>query len=174
MTPRVNLAAKDVFPVGSQRPAVVKWTKFRVACVKRSEAANSMPAGATDLWAAFMQKERAILKETGHRVGELIVAPYQQRLTCGEVAKRRYEITRAASESERQFREATTLADHERQMQAQQLAQRQYQEEFDRYEVPAPAANMARVTPASPDAGCHGVGSGEWSGLLEDIYLGAA
>jgi hypothetical protein len=125
--PAFAVAANDSFPSDAEKPAIAKWAKLREGCGKRGEAANPIPAGATALQASFMQKDRAILKEAGNRVGELMVALYQQKLTYGEFAKKRYEITRAAAESERQFREATALADLNRQQQAQQLAQQQFQ-----------------------------------------------
>ena len=66
-------------------------------------------------------------KEAAARVGQLIVALYQQKLTFGEFAQKRYEITREAASAEQEFRRSTQLADQQRQMQAQQLAQQQFQ-----------------------------------------------
>lgn len=125
--PPFEIAANDAFPSDAERPAIAKWATVRENCIKRSEAANPIAADATALQATFLQKDRAFFTEANNRIGEMIVALYQQKLTYGEFAKKRYEITRDAAEAERQFREAALLADLARQQQAQQLAQQQFQ-----------------------------------------------
>ena len=72
------------------------------------------------------QQDRSFLVSAGAKVGELIVALYQQKLTYGEFARKRYEISRDAAEAERQYRESRQTSDQQRQLQLQQLAQQQY------------------------------------------------
>jgi hypothetical protein len=75
---------------------------------------------------AFLQQDHSFGREEGARVGELVVALYQQKLTYGEFAHKRYEITRDANSAELAFRQSELNADRQRQVQAQQLAQQQF------------------------------------------------
>ena len=59
-------------------------------------------------------------------VNKLIVALYQQKMTYGEFAQRRYEIGREGAKAENDFRRSVLLADREHQEKAQQAAQDQY------------------------------------------------
>lgn len=121
--PPCEIASNDTFPTDSERPVIAKWATIREDCIRRAEAAASAPVG-TPLQVAFAQRDRAFGKETIGRVSELIVSLYQQKLTYGEFAQKRYEISRDAAAAERQLRQAALIADQQRQMQAQQLAQR--------------------------------------------------
>ena len=125
--PPFEIAVNDTFPNEVEYIAIAKWAMLREECDKRFDAVSTIPPTATPLQVAFLQRDRAFSKEAGARVGDLIVALYQQRLTYGEFAKKRYEITRDAAAAERQFREATLLADQGRQVQAQQMAQQMFQ-----------------------------------------------
>lgn len=125
--PPFEIASNDTFPTESDRPVIAKWATIRDECIKRSEAVSNIQPSATPLQVAFLQQDRAFGKELGGRVGELIVALYQQKLTYGEFAQKRYQISREAAAAERQFRQTTLIADQQRQMQVQQLAQQQFQ-----------------------------------------------
>jgi hypothetical protein len=125
--PPFEIASNDTFPTESERQAIATWATTRDQCIKRARAAATMPPSATPLQVAVIQQDRSFEQEAGGRVGELIVALYQVKLTYGEFAQRRYEIGRDAAAAERQFRAATLIADRERQVQAQQLAQQQFQ-----------------------------------------------
>jgi hypothetical protein len=125
--PAFEIASNDTFPTESDRPAIARWAMIRDECIKRNDAASNIPPSATPLQLAFLQQDRAFGKEASGRVSQLIVALYQQKLTYGEFAQKRYEISREAAVAERQFRQATLLADQQRQVQAQQLAQQQFQ-----------------------------------------------
>ena len=125
--PPFEIAANDTFPTEAERAVIAKWATLRDTCIKRIDAVSSIPPSATPLQVAFLQKDRSFNKEAGARISDLIVSLYQQKLTYGEFAKKRYEITRDAAAAERQFRESTLIADQERQTQAQLLAQQQFQ-----------------------------------------------
>ncbi|WP_124529491.1 hypothetical protein [Burkholderia sp. Bp8991] len=70
--------------------------------------------------------------EAEAKVSELVVALYQQKLTYGEFAQRRYAISTAAASAARQYREARLLQDEDRQLQAQQLANQQLENSHER------------------------------------------
>jgi len=124
--PPFEIATNDSFPTSAERVAIGKWASLRDECVRRSRAVLTMPPAATGMQVAFIQQQRAFFLESGARVGELIVALYQQKLTYGEFAHKRYEITRDASATELAFRQSTLDRDQQRQMQAQQIAQQQF------------------------------------------------
>jgi hypothetical protein len=48
------------------------------------------------------------------------------KLTYGEFAQRRYEISKAATSAQRQYRETKLIEDQQRQIQAQQAANEQF------------------------------------------------
>ncbi|HJU21835.1 MAG TPA: hypothetical protein VJ891_04940 [Casimicrobiaceae bacterium] len=72
-----------------------------------------------------MLQDRAFFKDAYARVGDLIVALYQQKLTYAEFAQKRYEVTRNANAVERLFRQSAALQDEQRRVDAQHMAQRQ-------------------------------------------------
>jgi hypothetical protein len=121
------IATNDSFPTQEERKVIAKWATLREECVKRSNSAFSMPPSATALQVTQIQQDRAFGIAASARVGDLTVSLYQQKLTYGEFAKKRYEITRDAAEAERQFRQSAQLGDQQQRMQAQQLVQQQYQ-----------------------------------------------
>ena len=125
--PPFEIASNDTFPNEVEHVAIMKWAKLRDDCMRRAEAAAIIPASSTAMQVAFIQQDRSFAKEAGGRVTGLIVALYQQKLTYGEFAQKRYEITRDAMAAERQFRQATLIADQQRKLQAEQLAQQQFQ-----------------------------------------------
>jgi hypothetical protein len=121
------IATNDAFPTQEERGVIAKWATLREECVKRGTAAFSMPPSATALQVTQIQQDRSFGQAVSARVGDLIVSLYQQKLTYGEFAKKRYEITRDAAEAERQYRQSTQLADQQQRMQAQQLAEQRFQ-----------------------------------------------
>jgi hypothetical protein len=120
------IATIDAFPTQEERVAIAKWATLREDCVKRGNAAFSMPSSATPLQVTEIQQDRSFVQAASAKIGDLIVALYQQKLTYGEFAKERYEITRDAAEAERQYRQSMQMADQQQRMQAQQLAQQQF------------------------------------------------
>jgi hypothetical protein len=120
------IATNDTFPTQEERAAISKWATLREECVARQNAAFSLPPTATPLQATQLQQDRSFFQSAAAGVGDLIVALYQQKLTYGEFARKRYEITRDAAEAERQYRESKQSADQQQQLQIQQFAQQQY------------------------------------------------
>ncbi len=88
-----------------------------------------------------IQQDRSFGQAASAKVGDLIVALYQEKLTYGEFARKRYEITRDAADAERQYRQSTQLADQQQRMQAQQLAQQQFANSLAAWSTYMQAAN---------------------------------
>jgi len=125
--PPFEISSNDTFPTELERPVIAKWATMREVCAKRSDDAIKILPSYTPLQVTYIQQEKAFGEQTGARVGELIVALYQLKLTYGEFAQKRYEITHDIAGAENQFRQSALIADQQRQMQAQQLAQQQVQ-----------------------------------------------
>lgn len=124
--PPFQYASLDAFPTAAERPLIAKWAKLRDACVERERAVTVVPPNASSLEGAFIRQEVAFTTGAEARVSELVVAVYQQKLTYGEFAQRRYAIGKAAVDANRQYREARLIQDQERQLQAQHLASEQF------------------------------------------------
>lgn len=133
--PPFEIATNDTFPTAEDKKAIAKWATLREACVKHLDAANPISPTETPLQVTFIQKDRAFIKEAENKIGELIVSLYQQKLTYGEFGKKRYEISKEAGTAERQFRESTLLADAGRRMEAQSLAQQQFQNNLNAWVI---------------------------------------
>ena len=124
--PPFAIASNDAFPTAAERVAISKWATLREECIRRGEELATIPPAASALQAAYIEQERSFRREVSASVGSLIVALYQDKLTYGEFALKRYEIGRDGSAAELAFRQATLEHDQQRQMQAQQLAQQEF------------------------------------------------
>lgn len=125
--PPFEILSNDAFPTAAELPVIAKWAALRDECYKRWQASASYPPSANPLQVAFVQKLKTFGDATGAAVSELTVSLHKQKLTYGEFARKRYDITKAIAEAERQYRETTLLADYQRQIEAQTLAQQQLQ-----------------------------------------------
>jgi len=120
------IATNDAFPTQEEKAAIARWATLREQCIASANAAFSVPPSSNPLQVTQIQQDRSFQQSATAGVGDLIVALYQQKLTYGEFARKRYEITRDAADAERRYRESTQLADQQQRMQAQQLAQQQF------------------------------------------------
>lgn len=142
--PPFAIASNDSFPTSEDRPLIAKWATVRDNCIKRQTTIQ--PPSSNALQAALVQEDRSFATEVSGRISELIVALYEGKLTYGEFAQKRYEIGRDGAAAERQFRAAALAADHERQLQEQQLAQQQFQNNLLAW-----SAYMQAVNARQPD-----------------------
>ncbi|WP_126223619.1 hypothetical protein [Burkholderia ambifaria] len=124
--PPFQYASLDSFPTTAERPLIAKWAKLRDACIAREHAVSLVPPNATPLDESFIRHEASFGSEAEGKVSELVVALYQQKVTYGEFAQRRYAIGKAAVDAARQYREARLVENQERQLQAQQIANQQF------------------------------------------------
>jgi hypothetical protein len=124
--PPFAIAAINTFPTDAERPVIAKWATIRDACVSRTTAFVAPPASANLIQSTFFQQEASFGKVAAAKVGELIVALYQQKLTYGEFAQKRYGIGRDATAAELAFRQSTLERDQARQLQVQELAQQEF------------------------------------------------
>ncbi|MFM0140076.1 hypothetical protein [Caballeronia grimmiae] len=163
--PPFQYASLDAFPSTADRPLIAAWATIRDGCVQRENAIDIIPADATALDVTRIKQERAFGQEAEAKVGELILALYQQKLTYGEFAQQRYVIGKAAVDASRQYREARLLRDQERQLRAQQVANQQFMNSLNAWSTYLQAVNARQpqavtLTTASPRTHCTSIRSG--------------
>ena len=151
------IAANDSFPTKDERPAIAKWAELREVCIKRFESAYVLPPGLTPLQATNTEQLRAVDRAVGARVGDLIVSLYQQKLTYGEFAKKRYEISREGADIQRQLRQSYQIADREQQIRAQQMAQQQFQNNVAAWSTYVQAVNARQPQTVYLKGNCNTV-----------------
>ena len=123
-----DIASNDKYPTAQERIAIGKWAKLREVCVERTRQITDVDVvGLSPLQQTYTQQMRGYRDQMQAKVGELIVALYQSKLTYSEFALKRYDITRSIATAQRDFRAATLLADRDAQMKAQQIAEQQMQ-----------------------------------------------
>jgi len=119
-----DLATNNTFPTQKEKIVIAKWAKIREACVSRvSGFMNDASKTGTPLQNAFVEQEISFSRQMQARVGELIVALYQGKLTYGEFSQKRYEMVDNIASAERAYRAAVMQSDMDRQVQSQQAAQ---------------------------------------------------
>ncbi len=123
-----DIASNDKYPTEQELVAIGKWAKLREVCVERNRQITEVEVvGLTPLQQTYTQQMRGYSDQMQARVGELIVALYQSKLSYSEFALKRYEITRSIVAAQRDYRTATLMADRDSQMKAQQIAEQQMQ-----------------------------------------------
>jgi len=100
---------------------------LRDALIARQRAVSRVPPRATPLQTAFIEQYTAFADEITGKLSALIVALYQGKLASGEFAQKRYELYRDGVAAQREFLKATAIADQQRAVQAQELAQQRFQ-----------------------------------------------
>jgi hypothetical protein len=118
--PPFEIASNDTFPTDQERPLIAEWATIRDSCIKRQEAWLAVPTSANAQLVAVFQQEVSIFKEATANIGELIVSLYQQKLTYGEFAQKRYWISSQASAAELAYRQSVLDRDEQRRLQAHQ------------------------------------------------------
>lgn len=125
--PPFSMASNEDFPSDSERSAIEKWATIRDNCLAKQRAARQTSQAATALQVTVAARDTAFSDEIAGKVSALIVALYQRKMTYGEFAQKRYEIARDGADAEREYRQAILMSDQQLAIQAQQLAQQNFQ-----------------------------------------------
>jgi hypothetical protein len=125
--PPFSIASNEDFPSDSERAVIEKWATIRDDCLAKQRAARQTSPAATALQLTVAARDSAFSDEIAGKVSALIVALYQRKMTYGEFAQKRYEIGRDGADAEREYRQAMLMSDQQLAMQAQQLAQQNFQ-----------------------------------------------
>jgi hypothetical protein len=114
---------------------------LRDACIARQRAIRHISEGATALQATVARRDTAFYDKVTAKVSALIVARYQRKMTYAEFAQKRYEFSRDGAAAELEYRQATLNADQQLAMQAQQLAQQNFQNKLTAWSTYLQAVN---------------------------------
>jgi hypothetical protein len=96
-SPPTAIASNDTFPTGSERKVISKWITIRDLCLNPFDALLVVPPSATAVEATSLGQVFTLTRASESNVGDLIQALYEQKLTYGEFAIKRYEFTRDAA-----------------------------------------------------------------------------
>jgi hypothetical protein len=91
------VASNDTFPTKAERSVIAKWMTIRTACRDRFDLLLVVPPTANIAQASSLKQVFALTRASEANVGALIHALYEQRVTYGEFAQKRFEITQAAT-----------------------------------------------------------------------------
>jgi hypothetical protein len=121
-----RVATNDTFPSGAERDAIRLWASLREECNRRADAISRVPPSATALQTSVIQGSIQLYRQAEEQTGELLVALYNQKLTYGEFAQKRYEIGRDAATAELAYRQSALEKDEQRALQLRQIAEQAY------------------------------------------------
>ena len=125
--PPFSMASNEAFPTDAERQAIEKWANTRDTCLGRQRATRPASQTATALQATIAERDAGFRDEVIGKVSALIVALYQRKMAYGEFAQKRYEFSRDGAVAEREYRQAVLMSDQQLAIQAQQLAQQNFQ-----------------------------------------------
>lgn len=112
--PPFDIASNKSFPTAKERVAIAKWAKIREGCVSRSdEIIRTNNQNTNPMSAVYFEKQLEFNRQMSGQVGALIVALYQMKLSYGEFATKRYEMTSSIASAERDFRAAAIMQDRQ-------------------------------------------------------------
>lgn len=118
--PPFEMLSNNSFPSDSDLPVIAKWATIRDRCVQRTEHAMTVPAHLSPRGAQSFREQISILTDSMASVGSLVVALHNQKLTYGEFAQRRYEISHGALVAVREIDRADVERDAQIEIQARE------------------------------------------------------
>jgi hypothetical protein len=119
-SPPFAMLANESFAAGAEVPAIAHWADVRERCRKAGDAAFQMPKAAYDNQRQYVTDLRNMIRSQVQGVDSLLVALYQQKVTYGEFAQRRFEVSRDTSAAIADMRRAADDRDMQRAALAQQ------------------------------------------------------
>lgn len=119
-SPPFSVLANTGFPSELELKAIAHWAEIREACQKESDAAFKMPSAAYSNQRDFVNDLRNMLHAQAGSVNSLVVALYQQKVSYGEFAQKRFDINRDTSLAISDMRRAAEDRDMQRASIAQQ------------------------------------------------------
>jgi hypothetical protein len=119
-SPPFAMLANESFAAGAELPAIAHWADVRAQCRKEADAAFKMPSAAYANQRNYVTDLRNMVRSQVQGVDSLIVAVYQQKVTYGEFAQRRFEVSRDTSAAISDMRRAADDRDMQRAALAQQ------------------------------------------------------
>jgi hypothetical protein len=106
-----KILANDKFPTSDDQQVIERWASVRDRCDQRMIATMTFPPHANRVTHDFLDAEYGVIKEADSRVGNLIVALYQQKLTYAEFASKRLESAQEQAQTLRSMEEGQRARD---------------------------------------------------------------
>jgi hypothetical protein len=119
-SPPFAMLTNESFAAGAELPAIAHWADVREKCRKAADAAFQMPKAAYDNQRQYVTDLRNMIRSQLQGVDSLLVALYQQKVTYGEFAQKRFDISRDTSAIISEMRRAADDRDAQRAAVAQQ------------------------------------------------------
>ena len=122
-----GIASNAAYPTQEEIKAIATWATVRDECVTRQRNARTINPGNTPMQTLTAQQDMAFVDGLASKIGALIVALYQGKLSYGEFAQKRYEFGHETAAAQREFRQAVLSNDLQIAMQKEQLATQRFQ-----------------------------------------------
>lgn len=108
--PDARFTANRSYPTNEEREAIGKWNALRQTCIARQEQISSVPVSATAAERAYDEEIRKMHTDFNGKIGNLIALLSQGKLTYGDFAQQRYQISQQEIVAQGQLRAATIRA----------------------------------------------------------------
>ena len=169
--PPFDIATNKAFPTAKERTAIAKWAKIREGCVnKGDEILKASNQNTNPMGSVFFEKQMEFSRQTSGQVGALIVALYQMKLSYGEFATKRYEMTSSIASAERDFRAATIMQDRQAsqqdrdlQLKSQQVLLQQQQNNINAWNSYMQTVNARQPQTIRLQTNCNSTRVGNWT-----------
>ena len=120
------IASNNAHPTADEAKAIAKWAQIREEYIRETDELNSrVPSGGGALREANHRKLLSFQDDIAARVADLIVALYSGKLSYGEFARKRQEVSIALQSASDDFQRAVLEADRDAQLRQQSLAEQQ-------------------------------------------------
>lgn len=121
-----TIASNNDHPTTTEAQLIAKWAKIREDYVREIAELNAkVPIGGDALQQANVKKLRAFGEDITARIADLIVALYNGKLSYGEFARKRYEVSSSLQSASEEFQRSVLQADRDAQIRQQALAEQQ-------------------------------------------------
>jgi hypothetical protein len=121
-----EIASNTSYPTSEEAKVIAKWALIRDEYLKEVQSINSdNPPTGSAIQQANEAKLRSFNYELQAKINELIVTLYQGKLTYGEFAQKRYEISTQLVAASRSFYTALLEKDRDMQIKQQSIAEQQ-------------------------------------------------
>ncbi len=120
------IASNNDHPTADEAKAIAKWAQMREEYIREIRELNSrIPSGGGALREANHRKLLSFQDDMAARGSDLIVALYSGKLSYGEYARKRQEVSIALQSASDDFQRAVLEADRDAQLRQQSLAEQQ-------------------------------------------------
>lgn len=126
--PTISQSTNTKYPNKAESASILQWARILERCnFLIAESLESLPKPLTQMQVTSHEKKKSFRNQRISQLNSLIVALYQGKLTYGEFAQKRHEITSIINNAENDYKTSVLIQDREAQIKAEQLALQQQQ-----------------------------------------------